>query len=95
MIVVVVVVPVVSKFSFRRPPSSPISTEPFGRIILQEGAEASGGDIGLYQQLHFRHSRQITGFRSHSACWECFIERYHLTRDIVENLPLGCPLLVS
>jgi hypothetical protein len=43
-------------------------------------------DIEMYNQLKFQHSKVITGFRSTSACWDCFISKYNLNRDIVRNL---------
>eukprot|EP00039_Didymoeca_costata_P023586 m.7604 g.7604 ORF g.7604 m.7604 type:complete len:226 (+) comp3741_c0_seq1:260-937(+) len=40
----------------------------------------------IYEQLQFAHSTTITRFRSTSSCWDCFIEKHNLSRDVVKNL---------
>lgn len=59
------------------------------KIKLLLDSYQAGLDIEKYNQLRFRPSRVIAGFRNHPSCCLCFIEEHNLDRTVVKNLYTG------
>lgn len=61
------------------------------RDLSRALARISGADsdVDRFNQLQFTHSKYITGLRSRSACWTCFIDEYELDREIVRSIYTG------
>lgn len=62
------------------------------RVLARDMAEALApvgrkkGDIAMYEQLQFEHSRHVTGMAARSRCWKCFVDEYRLDEETVQHV---------